>query len=186
MNDIYSYADLFYKLASKKFSQKEEEVWELIGQKNPKIRNFLKENLGKSVDLDDEHVQQKLVKKIIPFLEKGKQIVLKTKDIPKLKNLANKPGDKDTLEKIKKISGEKDVDKKYQKLMKERDKRENRKRTYEVTDLLDQIRSGKYHPPLVLSLKDGLYVIDGRTRLYAALALDIDPKIKIITKDNFE
>ena len=66
------------------------------------------------------------------------------------------------------------------------DKRENRKRTYEVTDLLDQIRSGKYHPPLVLSLKDGLYVIDGRTRLYAALALDIDPKIKIITKDNFE
>lgn len=184
--DIYQIANLFYKLASKKFDQHEEEIRELVIQKHPKIKKFLKNILGKDIDLNDENIQKELMKKLTPFVENGYELSIKAKNIPKLKNLANKPGDEKTLKEIEKISGDKNIDKKYEKLMKERDSREDRSRNYEVIELLGKIRSGKYHPPTVLAFEDGLYVIDGRTRLYAALALNIDPKIKIITKDNLK
>jgi hypothetical protein len=70
--------------------------------------------------------------------------------------------------------------------MQARDAGEKRDRGYDVSDLIKSVKSGNYEPPVLLQLSSDLYVIGGRTRLYAALALDIPVKVKIISRDTFK
>jgi hypothetical protein len=69
--------------------------------------------------------------------------------------------------------------------MQARDARENRQRGYDVGGLINAVKSGNYEAPVLLKLPTGVYVIGGRTRLYAALALGIPAKVKIISGSTF-
>jgi hypothetical protein len=105
--------------------------------------------------------------------------------IPKLKNLANKGNDVQTLKAIQQISGRPDAAQQYAKIMQSRDAGEGRQRGYDVSGLINSVKSGNYEAPVLLKLATGTYVIGGRTRLYAALALGIPAKVKIISVSTF-
>ena len=156
----------------------EEEAWELLGQEPEKIKEFRKK-FGLKND-------EQSAERIIPLIKKTPEKTIKYSEIPELNNLANMPGDKETLKKVMQISGDKDAEKKYIDLMKERDAREKRKRGYNVNLLVDKIKSGEYDRPVLLKIDNELFVIGGRTRLYAALALRIDPIVKILDDKLFK
>jgi len=155
-----------------------DEAWELLGQPVPEIKKFVKD-LGFQND-------DATAKKVGAIIDKIKAETLTVDKIPGLKNLANKGNDAETLEAIKQISRKPDAEHQYVKLMQARDAGENRKRDYDVNGLIKAVKSGNYPPPVLLQLPSGLYVIGGRTRLYAALALGISAKVKIINHDTFK
>lgn len=155
-----------------------DEAWELLGQPVPEIQKFVKD-LGFQND-------DATAKKVGTIIDKIEAETLTVDKIPGLKNLANKGNDAETLEAIKQISGKPDAEQQYVKLMQARDAGEKRKRDYDVSDLIKSVKSGNYESPVLLQLPSGLYVIGGRTRLYAALALGISAKVKIINHDTFK
>ena len=156
-----------------------DEAWELLGQPVPEIQKFVKD-LG----FQNNDATAKKVGNIIDDIEKITPIP--ADDIPGLKNLANKSNDPKILKAIKQISGKPNAEQQYVKLMQDRDAGEKRKRDYNVDSLIKAVKSGNYPPPILLQLPSGLYVIGGRTRLYAALALGISAKVKIINHDTFK
>tara|TARA_B100002019_G_scaffold267799_1_gene259132 strand:- start:140 stop:1318 length:1179 start_codon:yes stop_codon:yes gene_type:complete len=155
-----------------------DEAWELLGQPVPEIQKFVKD-LGFQND-------DATAKKVGAIIDNVKDASLAANKIPNLKNLANKGNDAETLEAIKQISGKPNAEQQYVKLMQARDAGEKRKRNYDVSDLIKSVKSGNYESPVLLQLPSGLYVIGGRTRLYAALALGISAKVKIINHDTFK
>ena len=155
-----------------------DEAWELLGQPVPEIQKFVKD-LGFQND-------NATAKKVGAIIDNIKDTSLDANKIPDLKNLANKGNDAKTLEAIKRISGKPNAEHQYVKLMQARDAGEKRNRGYDVSDLIKAVKSGNYEPPVLLQLPSDLYVIGGRTRLYAALALGIPAKVKIINQDTFK
>ena len=155
-----------------------DEAWELLGQPVPEIQKFVKD-LGFQND-------DATAKEIGDIIDNVKDTSLAANKISNLKNLANKGNDAKTLEAIKRISGKPNAEQQYVKLMQARDAGEKRNRGYDVSDLIKSVKSGNYESPVLLQLPSGLYVIGGRTRLYAALALGISAKVKIINYDTFK
>jgi hypothetical protein len=155
-----------------------EEAWELISQPVPEIQKFVKD-LGLLQN-------KQSAEKISPLIDAVVEKEIPASSIPKLKNLANKGNDAQTLQSIIKISGQPNAAEQYVKLMKARDAGEKRNRGYDVSGLVNSIKSGNYEAPVLLQLPTGLYVIGGRTRLYAALALNVPAKVKIISADTFK
>jgi len=155
-----------------------EEAWELISQPVPEIQKFVKD-LGLLQNKES-------AEKISPLIDAAAEKEIPASSIPRLKNLANKGNDIQTLQSIIKISGQPNAAEQYAKLMRMRDAGENRIRGYDVSGLVNSIKSGHYEAPVLLQLPTGLYVIGGRTRLYAALALNVPAKVKIISADTFK
>jgi hypothetical protein len=154
-----------------------EEAWELISQPVPEIQQFVKQ-LGLAQD-------DTTAKQIAPMIDATPDTQLPAASIPKLKNLANKGNDVQTLKAIQQISGRPDAAQQYAKIMQARDAGEGRQRGYDVSGLINSVKSGNYEAPVLLKLATGTYVIGGRTRLYAALALGIPAKVKIISVSTF-
>jgi hypothetical protein len=154
-----------------------EEAWELVGQPVPEIQQFVKQ-MGLAKD-------ETGVARIVPVIKATPDTQLPAASIPKLKNLANKPGDPAILKAIQKISGSVDAAEQYATLMARRDSGEGRDRGYEVGNLAAAVKSGNYESPVLLKLPTGIYVIGGRTRLYAALALNVPIRVKILTPSSF-
>jgi hypothetical protein len=154
-----------------------EEAWELISQPVPEIQQFVKQ-LGLAQD-------DPTAKQIAPMIDATPDTQLPAASIPKLKNLANKGNDVQTLKAIQQISGRPDAAQQYAKIMQARDAGEGRQRGYDVSGLINSVKSGNYEAPVLLKLATGTYVIGGRTRLYAALALGIPAKVKIISVSTF-
>jgi hypothetical protein len=155
----------------------DEEAWELVGQPVPEIQQFVKQ-LGLSND-------QTSVAKIVPLINATPDTQIPVASIPQLKNLANKGNDAQTLKAIQQISGRPDAAEQYARLMQARDAGEGRNRGYPVGDLIQAVKSGNYEAPVLLKLPTGVYVIGGRTRLYAALALGVPAKVKVINANTF-
>jgi hypothetical protein len=153
-----------------------DEAWELVGQPVPEIQQFVKQ-MG--YGYDDQSVA-----KITAVIDRVISTQLPVASIPKLKNLANKGTDVQTLKAVQQISGRPDAEQQYTKLMKARDAAEGRDR--DVSGYLQYVKSGNYDPPVLLKLPTGIYVIGGRTRLYAALALGVPANVKIISANNFK
>ena len=160
------------------FESAYEEAWELISQPVPEIQTFVKD-LGLLQNKES-------AEKISPLINAVAEKQIPASSIPKLKNLANKGNDAQTLQSIIKISGQPNAAEQYAKLMKARDAGEKRNRGYDVSGLVNSVKSGNYEAPVLLQLPTGLYVIGGRTRLYAALALNVPAKVKIISADTFK
>ena len=154
-----------------------DEAWELVGQPVPEIQQFVKQ-MGYGND-------EQSVAKITPIIDSATATQIPAASIPKLKNLANKGNDVQTLKAIQQISGKPDAAQQYAKIMQARDAGEGRNRGYPVGDLIQAVKSGNYEAPVLLKLATGTYVIGGRTRLYAALALGIPAKVKIISMSTF-
>jgi len=155
-----------------------DEAWELVGQSVPEIQQFVKQ-IGYGND-------EQSVAKITPIIDGATATQIPAASIPKLKNLANKGNDVQTLKAIQQISGRPDAAQQYTRLMQARDAGEGRNRGYPVGDLIQAVKSGNYEAPVLLKLPTGTYVVGGRTRLYAALALGIPAKVKIISANNFK
>ena len=153
-----------------------DEAWELVGQPVPEIQQFVKQ-MGYGND-------EQSVAKITPIIDGTPATQIPAASIPKLKNLANKGNDAQTLKAIQQISGRPDAAQQYTRLMQARDAGEGRNR--DVSGYLQYVKSGNYDPPVLLKLPTGVYVIGGRTRLYAALALGIPANVKIISANNFQ
>ena len=155
----------------------DEEAWELVGQPVPEIQQFVKQ-LGFSNDKTS-------VAKIAPLINATPDTQIPVASISQLKNLANKGNDAQTLKAIQQISGRPDAAEQYARLMQARDAGEGRNRGYPVGDLIQAVKSGNYEAPVLLKLPTGTYVIGGRTRLYAALALGVPAKVKVINANTF-
>jgi len=153
-----------------------DEAWELVGQPVPEIQRFVKQ-MGYSDD-------KQSVEKITSIIDKAPTTQIPAAIIPKLKNLANKGNDNQTLKAVQKISGRPDAEQQYIKLMQARDSGEGRKR--DVSGYLQYVKSGNYDPPILLKLPSGLYVIGGRTRLYATIALGVPATVKILDDNSFK
>jgi hypothetical protein len=155
-----------------------DEAWELVGQPVPEIQQFVKQ-MGYGND-------EQSVAKITPIIDGAPATQIPAASIPKLKNLANKGNDVQTLKAIQQISGRPDAAQQYIRLMQARDAGEGRNRGYPVGNLIQAVKSGNYDASVLLKLPTGTYVVGGRTRLYAALALGIPAKVKIISVNNFK
>jgi len=153
-----------------------DEAWELVGQPVPEIQQFVKQ-MGYGND-------EQSIAKITSIIDRVSSTQIPATSIPKLKNLANKGNDAQTLKAIQQISGRPDAEQQYTKLMQARDAGEGRNR--DVSGYIQYVKSGNYDPPVLLKLPTGVYVIGGRTRLYAALALGVPANVKIISANNFK
>ena len=153
-----------------------DEAWELVGQPVPEIQQFVKQ-MGYGND-------EQSIAKITSIIDRVPATQMPAASIPKLKNLANKGNDAQTLKSILQISGRPDAEQQYTKLMQARDAGEGRNR--DVSGYIQYVKSGNYDPPVLLKLPTGVYVIGGRTRLYAALALGVPANVKIISANNFK
>lgn len=105
---------------------------------------------------------------------------IQPKQIPTLQNLANKAGQEQLPKLLSQISGQPDAAQKYIEFMQKRDSGEGRNRGYNVADLVKKIQTGNYAPPILIKGSSTPVVVGGRTRLYAALALGLPIKVKII------
>ena len=114
------------------------------------------------------------------MIDRARESTINSAQVSQLKNLANKPADPQALRDIMKIKGTPEAPQQFAQIMQTRDKAEGRTRGYDVSKLINAITSGDYEPPVVLKLPTGIYVIGGRTRLYAALALDKSIKVKVL------
>lgn len=157
----------------------EDEAWELLGQTDPNIQKFVQ-----SLGLQNN---QQSVQKVVPMIKNAPTTTINPSQIPTLKNLANKgPADTQALRDVQKIKGTPGAPKKFAQIMQQRDRAEGRNRGYDVSKLINAITTGRYEPPVILKLPMGNFVIGGRTRLYAALALNKSIKVKILSPTNEE
>lgn len=155
-----------------------EEAWELISQPVPEIQSFVKQH-GWAQD-------DNVAKQIGSIIDRLPNTQIPAASISKLKNLANKPGEDKILSQIVSISGKPGAAEKYAEIMSARDRAEGRNRGYDVNGLVKSLQTGNYESPVILQLPTGNYVIGGRTRLYAALALGMPINIKIINAKTFQ
>lgn len=163
-----------------------QEAGELMGQKDPDIMAFIakigiphKPPGSHWSDEDDNYAIN--LGKIIDSIPSNATI--EPNQIPNLKNLANKPGQEQLPQQLSQISGQPDAAQKYIDFMQKRDSGEGRNRGYNVADLVKKVQSGDYSPPVLIKGGSGLVVVGGRTRLYAALALGIPIKVKVLDEN---
>ena len=150
-----------------------DEAWELVGQKDPNISKIVKDAGYK---YDEESVS-----KLTPIIEKTPITSISPSQMLKLKNFNNKPGEESLINDIINISKSKNPKQGYIDLMTKRDKKDsNRQRGYDIGNLYDQVVKGNYESPVLIEIKGVLYVIGGRTRLYAGLASNKNINVKII------
>ena len=156
-----------------------DEAWELVGQKDPNISQIVKDAGFK---YDEESVN-----KLTPIIDKTPITNISPSQITKLKNFNNKPGEESLITDIINISKSKNPRQGYIDLMTKRDKKDNdRQRGYDIGGLYDQVIKGSYEPPVLIKIKEILYVIGGRTRLYAGLAANKNIKVKILDTKNLK
>ena len=57
-------------------------------------------------------------------------------------------------------------------------------RGYSIEEIFKLVQDNNYHPILFLELNKNYYIIDGRTRLYCCIFLNVPAKIRVL-KDDF-
>jgi len=163
------------------------DAYELVDSPEPKVQEFIKSlpiNLGRPIPAD-EWYREDAAKRIGKIIEELPVQNLTIDEITGLNNLANMPEDPYTLQAIKDISGKEGYKEVYLKEMLKRDKRDYREREFPLDSILEATESGTCRPLLILELDSGRYVIDGRTRLYAAIAANKNCNVKIATTETF-
>jgi len=163
-------------------------AYELLGQHDPDIKEYV-ENLPIDIGSDhpmDNYKRDKAAVEIGKILDKLPVQNLSREAILELNNLVNMPEDEYTLNEIKRVSGNTGYDKKFIEEMQKRDKRDFREREFAIADTLLAVENETCEPPLILDYKDKKFVIDGRTRIYAALAANKDIKITVINNETFK
>jgi len=150
----------------------DEEAWELVGQKDLNISKVIN-NAGFKND-------EESVNRLIPIIDNTPETTISPSQISNLKNFNNKPGEESLIKDIISVSKSPDSRQEYADYMKKRDEKENRNRGYNPVQNYDNVVKGNYEPPVLININGTLYVIGGRTRLYAGLAANKSMKVKIL------
>ena len=130
-----------------------------------------------------EHLRENAAKKIGMMLSKLPVQNIQVDDILKLNNLDNMPQDPYMVKALTNISGKEGYREVYIREQKERDRRDDREREFPLEPIIEAVESGTCRPPLMVEVESGRYVIDGRTRLYAALAANKSLDVTVITTE---
>jgi len=163
------------------------DAYELIGCPEPNVQEFIKSlpiNLGRPVPTDNWY-REDAAKRMGKILEDLPVQNMSVQGILELNNLANMPEDPYTLQALKDISGKEGYKEVFKSEMLKRDKRDYREREFPLGPILEAIEAGTCRPLLIVELDSGRYVIDGRTRLYAALAANKEVAVKVVTTETF-
>ena len=163
------------------------DAYELIDNPDPNVREFvgnLPLNLGRGLP-SDEWYREDAAKRVGKILENLPVQNLTIQQILGLNNLDNMPEDPYTLQALKEVSGKEGYREMFIQEMQKRDKRDYREREFPLEPILEAIENRTCRPPLILELKSGQYVIDGRTRLYAALASNWELDAKVVNTETF-
>jgi hypothetical protein len=150
----------------------DEEAWELVGQKDLNISKVINDAGFKN---DEESVNR-----LIPIIDNTPETTISPSQISNLKNFNNKPGEESLIKDMISVSKSPDSRQEYADYMKKRDEKENRNRGYNPVQNYDNVVKGNYEPPVLININGTLYVIGGRTRLYAGLAANKSMKVKIL------
>ena len=150
----------------------EEEAWELVLSPDANIKKTIQQ-----ARLSDEEED---IKKITLLIDSTKTTTISPSQIAKLKNFNNKSGEESLINDIIGISKSQDPRQSYTDYMKKRDEREGRDRGYDPVQNYDNVVAGSYESPVLIDIDGTLYVVGGRTRLYAGLAANKNMKVKIL------
>lgn len=140
------------------------DVGNLFSQWHPDVRKF---TFGKNKE------------SILKLVKKTKVDSFDTSKYSELLNLANTNSCEVILERILK---EKDVSN-FLNILEERDSLYPRDitRGFSVKEIFELVKNNDYHPIFFLELKKKYYIIDGRTRFYCCLFLNVPAKVRIIS-----
>lgn len=161
------------------------DAYEFIGNPVPEIKELIRNagiNLGRPIPTDDWR-REKAAEKIGKIVKKLPVQKLDVQDIIRLNNLANLPEDTYTLEALKKVSGKDGYKQQYINEMLKRDKRDYRDREFPLDPIIQAVEDGSIRPLLIAEVNNVQYVIDGRTRLYAAIAANKSINVKVLNED---
>jgi hypothetical protein len=164
------------------------DAYELIECPAEEVKEFVHSlpiNLGRPIP-SDEWYREDVAKQIGKFLADLPVQNMSVGEIVKLNNLANMPEDLYTLQTIEAIKGQEGYKETYIKEMLDRDKRDFREREFSLETIIEAVETGSCRPVLVVKLNNGQYVIDGRTRLYAAIAANKDAKVIMVDDKNLK
>lgn len=115
----------------------------------------------------------------LDLLAKTETTYLNNSEYKNILNFTNSPECENILSRV-----EKETDKeKFFEILEERDKLHPRvfDRGYSIEELYDLVENGSYHPLCILELDKRMYMIDGRTRLYCCIFLNLPLKVRILT-----
>lgn len=140
------------------------DVGNLFSQWHPDVRKF---TFGKNKE------------SILKLVKETKVDSFDTSKYGELLNLANTNSCEVILERILK---EKDVSN-FLNILEERDSLYPRDitRGFSVKEIFELVKNNDYHPIFFLELKKKYYIIDGRTRFYCCLFLNVPAKVRIIS-----
>jgi len=166
------------------------DAYELIGCPEPDVRDFvhsLPVNLGNKQRYvpTEDYLREDVAKRMGKILAKVVVQNMSVDEIIGLNNLANMPEDPYMFMRLKDIRGKDGYKEAYIKEMQLRDKRDYREREFPLEPILEAIENGTCRPPLVMELDSGRYVIDGRTRLYAAIASNKSLDVRVVNTETF-
>jgi len=150
----------------------EEEAWEFVLSPDPNIKKIVQQ--AKLSDKEED------IKKVTSLIDSTKTTTISSSQIAKLKNFNNKPGEESLIKDMVSVSKSQNPRQSYTDYMKKRDEREGRNRGYDPVQNFDNVVKGDYEPPVLININGTLYVIGGRTRLYAGLAANKSMNVKII------
>lgn len=160
-----------------------DEAWELILHSTPEVKNFVQNTLKLvNVDANDPKMDQ-LAKNLGAYIDRLPTTKLSWKQIPSLKAI-----EQSWIKKMQEIQGKPNTLELYNQLMAQRDSKGDPRPGGRIqggtTTLFNNIKQGVGDPAVILQLPSGMFVIGGRTRLYAALAGQMDIKVTILNQNN--
>ena len=161
---------------------------ELIGYPDPAVYSFLRSlpfNYGRNNPIDN-HYRDKLAEHFGPILEKFPNQILSKQDLLKLNNITNMPEDNITLDALVSVSGQQGYKEAFVKEVTVRDRRDCREREFPLEPIIEAVENETVRPPLVFELNDARYLIDGRTRIYAAIAANKSLSVKLVNSEKFK
>ena len=140
------------------------DIGNLFSQWHPDVRKFT-ENLNRECTLD--------------LLKETKITTFVTSNFKEVLNLTNTEQCQDILDRILKENNPYN----FFNLLRERDTLYPRtvNRGYSVEQIFELVEQDNYHPLLFLELNKKVYIIDGRTRFYCCLFLNVPARVRILS-----
>lgn len=115
-------------------------------------------------------------------LEVIKNIKISFFDISKYNEVLNLTNTKECVKILNRIVREKNVSN-FLNILKERDRLHPRhiERGFTIEEIFNLVKKNDYHPILFLKLNKKYYIIDGRTRFFCCIFLNIPAKVRVIS-----
>jgi len=156
-----------------------------MDNKVPLFDNIDVENLFQSWHRDVKSFTKDLDQNSVLTTIKNTEVSLfDISEYDKVLNFTNTSKCIDVLNRILKV---KDVDR-FIELLEERDSFHPRhiEREYSPKQILKSVQENNYHPILFLELNNKYYIIDGRTRFYCCIFLNLPAKVRIISENTLK